>query len=130
MRERMESISCKIWDLETSHITRTFLRLTIVWLKDLHKFIISICDFPESFEIETELAWTGILDKWEVKESYHQHMPNVSHGAMTTDERKPKTKRVSKICLDDMYIYWDVQAMSHIQIFQQSGQHQLCLRSN
>ena len=40
-----------------------------------------------------------------MKESYHQHMPNVSHGAMTTDEQNlAKTKRVSKICPDtEMY---------------------------
>ena len=39
------------------------------------------------------------------EESYHQHMPNVPHGAMTTDELNlAKTKRVSKICPDtEMY---------------------------
>lgn len=72
--------------------------------QDLDKFVISIYDFAESFEIETELAWFGISEKWEVKETYRQHMPKVPHGAMTTDERKATMKRVSKICPDpEMY---------------------------
>ena len=62
--------------------------------QDLDKFVISIYDFAESFEIETELAWFGISEKWEVKETYRQHMPKVPHGAMTTDERKATMKRV------------------------------------
>ena len=66
--------------------------------QDLDKFIISICDFAESFEIETESAWFGISEKWEVKESYRQHMPKVPHGATTMDEWKATRKRVSKIC--------------------------------
>ena len=70
---------------------------------DLDKFIISIYDF-ESFEIETELVWFGISEKWEVNECYCQHMPKVPHGAMTTDGRKATMKRVSKIYPDpEMY---------------------------
>ena len=72
--------------------------------QDLDKFIISIYDFAESFEIETELAWFGISEKWEVKESYRQHMPKVPHEATTMDEWKATKKRVSKICPDaEMY---------------------------
>ena len=72
--------------------------------QDLDKFIISIYDFAESFEIETELAWFGISEKWEVKESYRQHMPKVPHGATTMDEWKATMKKVSKICPDaEMY---------------------------
>lgn len=72
--------------------------------QDLDKFIISMFDFAETFEFETEAAWFGISEKWEVKEGYRQHLPKVSHGAMTTDERKASMKRVSKVCPDaEMY---------------------------
>ena len=66
--------------------------------QDLDKFIISIYAFAESFEIETELAWFGISERWEVKESYRQHMQKISHGALTRDDWKATMKRVSKIC--------------------------------
>lgn len=35
--------------------------------QDLDKFITSIYDFVQTFEIETELAWFGLSEKWEVK---------------------------------------------------------------
>ena len=45
----------------------------IVWLRSgptsAHRALKS-SDFAESFEIKTELAWFGISEKWEVKESY------------------------------------------------------------
>jgi len=46
---------------------------------DLDKFITSIYDFAESFEIKNELAWFRISEEWEVKKSYCQHMPKVPY---------------------------------------------------
>ena len=68
--------------------------------QDPDKFVMSMYDFAESFEVETELAWFGISDRWEVREEYRQHLPQVSHLLMTTDERQDAAKRASKICPD------------------------------
>ena len=68
--------------------------------QDLDKFVMSMYDFAESFEVETELAWFGIPDKWEVREEYRQHLPQVSHLLMKTDECQDSAKRASKICPD------------------------------
>ena len=57
-------------------------------------------DFAESLEVETELVWFAISDKWEVRQEYREHMPRVSHLLMTADERQHAMKTVSKICPD------------------------------
>ena len=92
-------LSTLLWAMMTINV-QMYKEWTNFVPQDLDKFIISIYDFAASFEIETELAWFGISEKWEVKESYRQHMPKVLHGAMTTDERKATMMRVFKVCPD------------------------------
>ena len=38
--------------------------------QDLDKFVLSMYSFVESFDTETELAWFGISNKWEVREGF------------------------------------------------------------
>ncbi|PFX17303.1 hypothetical protein AWC38_SpisGene18370 [Stylophora pistillata] len=46
-------------------------------------------------ELETELAWFGISDKWEVREGFVQHMPRAHHVSMTAEARKAALKKVN-----------------------------------
>lgn len=68
--------------------------------QDLDKFVLSMYSFVESFDTETELAWFGISDKWEVREGFVQHMPRVHHVSMTAEERKAALKKVDMVCPD------------------------------
>ena len=54
--------------------------------QDLDKFVLLMYSFVESFDTETELAWFGISNKWEVREGFVQHMPRVHHVSMTAEE--------------------------------------------
>ena len=59
-------------------------------IKDLDSFV-------ESFDTETELAWFRISDKWEVREGFVHHMPQVPHNSMTAEVRKDALKKVTMV---------------------------------
>ena len=68
--------------------------------QELDRFVVSLYDFKESQELEAELAWFGLSDKWEVSDEFKQHMPRQQYGEMTTEERKNAMKQISKLCPD------------------------------
>ena len=65
-------------------------------LQELDRFVLSLYDFQES-HMETELAWFGLSDKWEVSDAFKQHMPRQEYGEMTVEERKNVMKQISKL---------------------------------
>ena len=68
--------------------------------QELDRFVLSLYDFQESQNMETELAWFGLSDKWEVSDAFKQHMPRQEYGEMTVEERKNVMKQISKLCPD------------------------------
>ena len=64
------------------------------------RFVLSLYDFQESQNMETELVWFGLSDKWEVSDAFKQHMPRQEYGEMTVEERKNVMKQISKLCPD------------------------------
>jgi len=68
--------------------------------QELVRFVVSLYDFKESQEMETELAWFGLSDKWEVSDDFKQHKPRQQYGEMTIEERKNVMKQISKLCPD------------------------------
>ena len=68
--------------------------------QDLEKVVLSMYSFVESFDTETELAWFGISDKWEVREGFVQHMPRVHHVSTAAEARKAALKKVNMVCPD------------------------------
>lgn len=68
--------------------------------KDLDQFVLSLYDFVESFQMEAELAWFGLSQKWEVHEMFQQHMPKQAYGEMSVEERKTAIKQANKVSPD------------------------------
>ena len=68
--------------------------------QELDRFVVSLYDFKESQELEAELAWFGLSDKWEVSDEFKQHISRQQYGEMTTGERKNAMKKISKLCPD------------------------------
>ena len=68
--------------------------------QELDCFVLSLYDFQESQDMEAELAWFGLSDKWEVSDAFKQHMPRQEYGEMTVEERKNVMKEISKLCPD------------------------------
>lgn len=71
---------------------------TIFVPQHLAIFVLSLYSFVESFDTETELAWFGISDRWEVREGFVQHIPQVPHVSMTAEVRKDALKKVTIVC--------------------------------
>ena len=68
--------------------------------QELDRFVVSLYDFKESQELEAELAWFRLSDKWEVSDEFKQHMPRQQYGEVTMGERKNAMKQISKLCPD------------------------------
>ena len=43
--------------------------------QELDRFVLSLYDFQESQDMETELAWFGLSDKWKVSDAFKHHIP-------------------------------------------------------
>lgn len=50
------------------------------------QFVLSLYDFVEFFQMEAELAWFGLSEKWEVHEMFQRHMPKQAYGEMSVEE--------------------------------------------